>query len=129
MIVFVFGSEHDTHAWLMADKIKEYFPEIEFIKSENPDDIIGIKGSFIIMDVAEGLIKPKLLEIEDIRARSICTLHDFDLGMTLKLAGQMSNARFRIIGIPKNCAVSSARRILEKALKGMRLARLRQPTK
>jgi Ni,Fe-hydrogenase maturation factor len=108
--VFVFGTRNDPLAWEVAGLLRPGFPNIEFIKSDSPDDIAATKSTkgrerIIIMDTARGIKKPGLLSIDDIIEKGAVTTHDIDLGMTLKLlkkTGKIDNKKVRIIGIPMN---------------------------
>lgn len=101
--VFVFGSGNDQQAWDVADKIKKDFPELKFIKTENIDDIFQVRGRLVIIDAVEGIKKPTLIGIEDLKKRKIFSLHDFDLGFFLPFLKKMGKTKnLKIIGIPKD---------------------------
>jgi len=99
--VLAFGSLNDRQAWDVVDKIKREFPDFEFHKSSDVDDILKFKNDMVIIDVVKGIKKPRLLKIDDLRERKIDTLHDFDLGFFLKLLRSIEKInRIKIIGIP-----------------------------
>ena len=107
MKIFAFGSDNDPIAWKVADKLEHELPGVEFIKTNDPDDIapedneIKTESGIIIMDGCGGISKPTRLSIEDIRNRHAVTTHDVDLGLTLKLfkkSGRIQDAS--IVGIP-----------------------------
>ena len=101
MQVLAFGSLNDRQAWNVVDKIKREFPDYEFHKSSDVDDILKFKRDMIIIDVVKGIRKPRLLKVDDLRDRKIDTIHDFDLGFFLKLLKSIDKInRIKIIGIP-----------------------------
>lgn len=101
MQVLAFGSLNDRQAWNVVDKIKKDFPDFEFHKSSDVDDILKFKSDVVIMDVVRGIKKPCVLRIDDLRERKINTLHDFDLGFFLKLLKGIDKInKVKIIGIP-----------------------------
>lgn len=103
--VFAFGTENDSLAWQVADLLKGDFPGLDFIKSNNPDDIPVSKGidNIIIMDAASGIKSPTILTIDDLAKRGAVTTHDIDLGFMLKLLKKANKiGEVRIIGLPKD---------------------------
>ena len=67
--------------------IKDSFQLMEVLNSE---------GDFVLLDVAQGLEKVCLINVEDLRVDSILSAHDFDVGQVLVLL----DVAPRIIGIP-----------------------------
>ena len=101
MRVLAFGSLNDKQAWWVADKIKDEFPDIEFIKTSSVDDIFAVKDDLVIMDAVKGIEKPCLLGINDLKELRLNTLHDFDIGFFLKLMKSIEKIKkAKIIGIP-----------------------------
>ena len=106
--MFVFGTENDPVAWEVADKLESRMRGVEFIKTSNPDNIIGIGAGedLVIMDAVRGIKEPRFLSINDLKENTAMTTHDIDLGMTLLLlhkTGRINEAR--IIGIPLDAEV------------------------
>jgi len=100
--VFFFGSPNDTLAWEVADRIGS-LAGFEFIKSQNPDDIINLKDAngVIVIDSARGIMEPKILSIESFSDRNIVTSHDLDVGLVLALMKKINRVdNIKVIGIP-----------------------------
>jgi Ni,Fe-hydrogenase maturation factor len=69
----------------------------------------------------EGIEKVKEISLEDIKMNKCCSLHDFDLAMSLKLMEKMGKLKkIRIIGIPfgysKKMAVKELKKQIPKIL-------------
>ncbi len=103
MFVFAFGSHKDPQAWDMCDFLKKEFPYAEFVKSDNPQDILDAGYDKItIIDVAKGIKKARILSIDELKTRKIVTLHDFDLGFFLQIMKESGVVQdIKIIGIPE----------------------------
>lgn len=102
--IYCFGNEFihdDSLAKIIVDEIS--YPGIEFVKSNQPEDLMNEKGRIIIIDVVKDIDKVILItDIEQLKSRDLFTLHDFDLGYFLKLMQSMSTIKeVRIIGIPQ----------------------------
>ena len=101
-LVMVFGSHSDPQAWEMSDVLKKEYSDTVFIKTNNPQDVLNVKGDVVILDVVKGLDNARFVSIKDLKKREIFTAHDFDVGYFLKMLdenGIISN--LRIIGIPE----------------------------
>lgn len=102
MKILVFGNEivkEDSLAIEILPKLKELFPRIEFIET---DGIENLKGSPIILDVVQGLKKPRLILLDELKKNKIYSMHDCDLTfnlLLLKKINKINNAT--IIGIPQ----------------------------
>ena len=83
--------------------IKKEFPYAEFVKSDNPQDILDAGYDKItIIDVAKGIKKARILSIDELKTRKIVTLHDFDLGFFLQIMKESGVVQdIKIIGIPE----------------------------
>jgi hypothetical protein len=68
------------------EPLRKKFPNIEF-KEFDPSENLEKEGrDLTIIDTAEGISKVTLLtDIDSIRQSKIYSLHDFDLGFSLKL--------------------------------------------
>lgn len=101
MRVLAFGSLNDRQAWEVVDKIKDNFPRIKFLKTGNIDAILAFDEDLVVMDAVKGIEKPCLLGIDDLKARRLNTLHDFDAGFFLRLMKKIGKIKkIKIIGIP-----------------------------
>jgi len=108
---FCFGNplvKSDSLPIILIPELKKEFPNIEFIEAERPEDIEG-ESEINIIDTAEGIGKVCEIELDKIEEHKCCSLHDFDLAMSLKLMKKMGRlGSLRIIGIPKGYAKKKA---------------------
>lgn len=101
--VYCFGNEFvegDSLAKQIADKLK--IEGFEFIKCDSPDILLD-KKDILIMDVVKGIKKPIVIEdINQLKEKRLCSLHDFDLGFFLQLLNEIGKlGKIKIIGIPQ----------------------------
>jgi Ni,Fe-hydrogenase maturation factor len=104
-VVYVFGNplvKEDSLPLKIIDSLRERFPNIEFKEFDTVEDIEPSKELFII-DTVKGIRKAMIIEdIDSISSDKIYTMHDFDLGYTLKLWKKMSIiASVKIFGVPQ----------------------------
>ena len=102
--IYCFGNEFvydDALAKSIVDEIS--YPGVEFVKSNQPEELMNEEGRIIIIDVVKDIDKVILItDIEQLKSRDLFTLHDFDLGYFLKLMQSMSTLKeVKIIGIPQ----------------------------
>lgn len=108
--ILVYGNpvvEDDSRALKVANGLDEFDVTIAF----KPDDVLKVKGDFVILDVVQGIEDVTL--IEDASRLTLCntvTAHDFDLGFMLKLLSQAEGSKFRIIGIPQTGDIKAIRK-------------------
>lgn len=110
MKLFVFGSqtvESDRLAFKVADALLSMLKDIEVIKCTNPEDMFSLSrkelegNDAVILDVARGIKDVQPLMIDDLQPQGIYTVHDFNLGLYLKLLKTTNQLKeMRIIGIP-----------------------------
>ena len=96
--IYVFGNEfleEDSFAKKIADRLEGY----EFIKCDDPSQILGEKD-LVIMDVVRGIDDPQLLTVDQLKDREIVSGHDLDLQFFLKLLDQLGDLKVKIIGVP-----------------------------
>lgn len=76
----------------MIGKLRLRFPEIEF-KEFDPNENLEAEGKDLnIIDTVEGIEKVTILtedDIDKIKSEKIYSMHDFDLGYSLKLLKKM----------------------------------------
>ena len=103
MKVLVFGNPHlegDSIAIKVAKEIE--LDDVEFVFCFHPDDVLNYSGDIVIMDVVKGIDKVQIIEdLDNIKFNSSVTMHDFDLGMILKLKKASGELNVRVIGIPE----------------------------
>ena len=98
------------------------FPAIDFVEFD-PTENFPEEKSIVIIDTVVGLKKVELLE--DIGSFSLpkpYSLHDFDLGLTLKLmqkAGLLE--KFKIIGVPPELTEKEAAMQVAQVIRPMSL--------
>ena len=102
MKVFCFGNEfvkEDSLAREIADELK--IDGVEFIKCESTPEFIRQNGK-IILDVVQMLKEPRIISVDELaEPKTVCSLHDFDLGYELKLLKEIGElGEIKIIGIP-----------------------------
>ena len=103
MKVYCFGNEfleNDSLAKEIADTIS--IPGIEFIKCNDPSEVVLDSGEIIILDVVEGISDVIVIEdLDKLKENNLVSLHDFDLSFFLKLLKSINQVgKIKIIGIP-----------------------------
>jgi hypothetical protein len=105
--ILVFGNllvkEESLPLELLPDLRKE-FPSVEFVEFDAAEDLEKEvrDGGLVIIDSVKGLKKVALItDIDSIAENKIYTMHDFDLGMNLKLLKKMGMLEsVKIFGVP-----------------------------
>ena len=107
MNILIFGNpllEFDNLPLRLKPRLEEAFPDINFIETDPADNLRPENKELIIIDTAEGIKDVKTLtDIESIENSPTYSLHDFDLGIALKLLkkiGQLEKAT--IFCVPPN---------------------------
>lgn len=88
----------------------------EFVKCTSPDFLINLdKREIIVMDAVKGLKDVQMITEMDVLAeKKTTTMHDFDLGMVIKLMKKADpKRRFRIIGLPYHTKGKSRRYVVQ----------------
>jgi len=118
MGVLFFGSEFDQHAWELAARLRKDFSGVEFLKTEDVNDLLRIKDNDVILDVARNIEEPTVLRIQDLKNMKIPTLHDMGLGSFLLQLEKIGRIRsVRIILVPEQAddsVISSLGNLLPK---------------
>lgn len=111
--ILVFGNPllaQDSIPLKLVDKLKEAFPNIEF-KEFDPNENLETEGRHLdIIDSVEGIEKVMLLtDIDSIRTSKVYSMHDFDLGYSLKLLKKLKYIdTVRIFGVPMKISEKEA---------------------
>jgi Ni,Fe-hydrogenase maturation factor len=115
--LLAFGNPYlneDNLALQVADLIiKDRIKGLEVVKCVSPDEVLGYTDKdFFILDVAEGAKQATLIDdIDKLKSRSLCTLHDFDLGFFLKLMKETGKLdKVRIICIPQKGDINNIKK-------------------
>jgi hypothetical protein len=113
VLVLAFGSVNDPQAWELSDVLQQALPGVDFVKTNDPMDVMSSMCDFIL-DVAPGLKHAQLLTVDDIKKRELLTAHDFDLGFFMKMTDSMGVRRnVKIIGIPERWGKKTLRQVAE----------------
>ena len=110
-VIYVFGNplvKEDSLPLKLIDKLRKKFPSIEFKEFDAIEDLE--EKELNIIDTVNGIEKAELIEdIERIMTDKIYSMHDFDLGYSLKLMKRMKIIdRVRIFGIPMRMSEEEA---------------------
>jgi Ni,Fe-hydrogenase maturation factor len=103
--ILVFGNpiiKKDSLPLKLIKKLRERFPYIEF-KEFDPNENLENEGRTLnIIDTVETIEKVTLItDIEKIKTEKLYSMHDFDLGYTLKLLKKLNYIDdVKIFGIP-----------------------------
>lgn len=121
MRIYCFGNrllEQDSLPLILMPELQREFPEVEFIEANSPDDIED-ESEINILDTVKGIDRARLMDsIDGLCCGRNCSLHDFDLGMTLKLMQKMGKLRkIKIIGIPMDYPKTKALPEIKRLIK------------
>ena len=121
--VYVSGNplvKEDSVPIKMMQKLQKKYPKIVF-KELDPTDNLPEEKRLHIIDTVIGIDDVKIItDIDKIVTGKVYSLHDFDLGFTLKLmkkAGKLQSVK--IIGIPAGMDEEKAFRQVQKVMKGL----------
>jgi len=123
VVVLCFGNEFvdiDRLPIILYKELKGKIPNVEFVNCESPNEILDYSDydKIFILDVVKGIKHVSVIEdFDQLKDRKIFTLHDFDLGLFLKLISKVKKIKnLKIIGIPidhdKNEAKTKVKKIL-----------------
>jgi hypothetical protein len=103
--ILIFGSplvERDSLPLKLMDELRARFPKIEF-KEFDPNENLENEGrSLNIIDTVEGIDRVTLItNIDAIKTSRLYSMHDFDLGYSLKLLKKLNYLdSVKIFGVP-----------------------------
>ena len=103
MKIYCFGNEfveEDSLAKRIVDELE--IGDVEFVKCDNPDNILDEEETIVILDVVKDIDEVILIDdVEQLETDNIYSLHDFDLAYFLKLMKRTGDINeLKIIGIP-----------------------------
>lgn len=103
--VLVFGNpmlREDSMPLKLMHRLGERFPDIKFVEFDPNDDLEREGKELNIIDCVQGIKKVMLItDIEKVMTPKIYSMHDYDLGHSLKLLkkfGYVDN--IRVFGVP-----------------------------
>ncbi len=117
--IFVLGNEllkEDSIALKLKKDLQKIFPGIQFKEFDANEEL---PKTLIFLDSVLGTKKALVITDEKmISAQNTCSVHDFDLGLTLKLLKKIRKINeFKIIGIPagmnKKKALNETKKIIQ----------------
>lgn len=128
--ILVFGNplvKEDALPLELLPDLQREFPNLEFVEFDAAEDLEKEvrDGELLIIDSVKGLDRVRLItDIGCISTSKIYTMHDFDLGMTLKLLKKMGMLKgVKIFGVPtsygKKKAMKELKKLLGKFLKSL----------
>lgn len=110
MKILIFGNslvEQDNLAIRLIPKLKQEFPNIQFIEADPTEELQNYGKDLTMIDIAEGIDEVKILELKTLddfsklQINKIYTMHDFDLGYNLRLLKKLNLIKtVKIICIP-----------------------------
>lgn len=102
--------EVDSIALDIKPNLQKIFSQISFKEFDSAENLENEGRNLIILDAAIGI--PKVVQIDDLGKLSslnICSMHDFDLSITLKLLKKLNKIdSINIIAIPAHYEKSKA---------------------
>ena len=101
MNVYVFGNEYLAEDSLAASVSKHL--DCHIVRCRSPEELMEADDDPItILDVAKGATEPSIIKLEQLKTRSLMSMHDFDLSFFLNLMKELGQEKhIRIIGIPQ----------------------------
>ena len=121
MRIYAFGNplvQKDSMPLLYIKKLRSDFPNVEFREIDPTEDIPKERNIFIL-DTAVNAQKVQIItDIEKLESNKAYSLHDFDLGITLKLLKKMDLIdSVKIIGVPMEMKEEEAVKEVVKAIR------------
>jgi len=127
--IYIFGNpslDFDNLPIKLKPKLKEAFPNFEFILKDPNENLHPENDELIIIDTVVGpekiIILDNLEEIDKIETSPNYSMHDFDLGFNLKLLKKIGSLKkVTIFGVPsgmdKDEALKKLKILIEEKLK------------
>lgn len=111
--VLIFGNpilKEDSLPIKLIGKLRARFPEVEF-KEFDPNENLEKEGRNLkIIDTVEGIKEVMIIrDIDSIKTQRVYTMHDFDLGYSLKLLKKLNYIdTVTIFGVPMKISEKEA---------------------
>ena len=111
--VLIFGNlilKQDSVPLKLLGRLQNEFPKIKFIEFDPNDDLEKEGRQLNIIDCVQSIKKVTLItEIDKVVTSKIYSMHDFDLGYSLKLLKKFNYLdNVRIFGVPMNMGEDKA---------------------
>lgn len=111
-IIYLVGNllvEEDSLPILMKPELEKRFKDIEFREFDPMEDLPEDSEDLIIIDTVEGIKEPMIFDdIDQFSSQKTYSMHDFDLGWSLKLYKKLRMFKsIKIIGIPPTTSQES----------------------
>ncbi len=123
VVVLCFGNEFvdfDKLPLTLCKELKNKIPNVDFVSCESPNEILDYSeyDKIFILDVVKGIKDISIIEdLDKLKERKLFTLHDFDLGLFLKVLDKIGKIKnLKIIGIPIGYDKNKAKRKIKKIL-------------
>lgn len=123
-VVLCFGNEFvdiDRLPIILYKELKNKIHNVEFVNCETPNEILDYSDydKIFILDVVKGIKDVSIIEdLDRLKDRKLFTLHDFDLGLFLKILNNVKKIKnLKIIGIPIGYDKDKAKVEIKKILK------------
>lgn len=106
-IIYLVGNllvKEDSLPIKLKPHLQKAFPNIDFREYDPTEDLPEDTEDLIIIDTVEGLKEPRIFtDIDQFASQKTYSMHDFDLGWSLKLYKKLNMFKtLKIIGIPSN---------------------------
>ena len=110
MKVYVFGNQdikEDNKAILVAKALEKKLPGINFIYHDPNEGFDPNDKNLVILDTAFGVDRVKVIDnLDSVKLTHSVSLHDFDLGFSLKLLKKLKKIdTVKIVAIPAGIEV------------------------
>jgi len=112
-IIYLVGNllvEEDNLPLKLKPDLEKAFPDVQFREYDPTEDLPEDTEKLIIIDTVEGLKKPQIFtDIDAFASQKTYSMHDFDLGWSLKLYKKLRMFKtIKIIGIPSNFTLKNS---------------------
>jgi len=119
--VYVFGNElldFDNMPIKLLPKLRQLFPEIEFVITDPNENVKPENGRLYIIDTVMGLSRVMALtDVDQLADEPKYSMHDFDLGFQLKLLKKIGQLKHvTIFGVPPDISQDDAVKQMTKAI-------------
>lgn len=104
-IIYLVGNllvKEDSLPIKLKPELEKHFPQIDFKEYDPTEDLPEDTEDLVIIDTVEGLKEPQVFtDIDAFSSQKAYSMHDFDLGWSLKLYKKLRMFKtIKIIGVP-----------------------------